>query len=88
MSLTIQEFDIYPVNGEVQYPAKLTTRITTAAQSHTTQPSTRVVVITTDADTRVAFDGAAATAYDVPVLTYAENIFFLAPGSAHTLKFL
>lgn len=83
----VHEFYTTPnARGEVEWPAEASTPVA-AAGSHTTNASTKTVVITCDADSRVSFDGGAAAAQDIPLLTSAINQFEF-QGGALTLKFL
>jgi hypothetical protein len=85
-NVIVHEFtDIDPYNN-VSWPAALAT-IVAAAGSMTTAVTTKAVIITADADTRMTFDGSAVTAEGVPVLSAVPNLFRLQGRAARTLKF-
>lgn len=83
----VHEFNGRPNEfGEVSWPAAKTTAVA-ASGTHETEPSTQTVIITTDEDSRISFDGN-AVAHGIPVLALALNQFMVAGGVANTIKFL
>lgn len=89
MAITVHEFDTYPnAQNEFLWPADRTTKSIAAGATHTTGSSTRSIVVTTDADTRMSLDGTSATDGDLPVLSAIENSYIFGTAGAKTLKFL
>lgn len=89
MTYTVHEFSAYPnAQNEFLWPADKTTTAIAASGTLTTGANVRAVVITCDADGRVSFNGSAATADGVPVLSALENTFLFGDPAAHTIKFL
>jgi len=87
-NVTIYEhFELPDANGDLMYPADVKTTIASTA-THTLRDDAKYVVICADADCRVSFDGAAAVASAMPLLSAVPNNFKLLPGSNRTLKFL
>lgn len=89
-NVTILEFFELPdANGDLSFPADIKTTIATSS-THTVRDETRYIIVTADADCRISFDGTAAVASGMNVLTAAPNPFKLnpAPSGTRTLKFL
>lgn len=85
-NLTINEFSDAPEGDQgVTWPADNATRVTSTAGIRL-RPETQYVIITADADCRVAFGNPdAATASDTPILSAVSNPFRVRGGI--TLKF-
>lgn len=88
-NITVQLWSRPPEDADrVDYPPDSVTRISSPG-TVLLPPTTRVIVITCDVDTRVTFDGSAVTAGDMLVSSAYPNEFAIsARATGVTLTFL
>lgn len=86
--ITIYSWTASPEGGNcLEYPATAVTRLTSPG-AVLMPPTTRFIVITCDADTRMSFDGSAVAAGDMPVMSSVPNQFSItSPPLGVTLTF-
>ncbi len=86
--IVVMEFSESKVsqNGDAIYPPNVTTRGSTPL-SVTLSKSTFSVVVTSDANARMTWDGTGPAASDIPILSAVPNQFMVGAASPPTLKF-